>query len=183
MRQVRAWAGILALLVAWGQTTASAAEPDSPSWFQRVFGSSEADTPAPTAEATPPTPALSPREHAADVLTAAREEYLRRLAVCDRFREIALRSQNDHLLNQADRWEQQATEVYQRKIAHLPVSRLKPLPEENTDTALESRTLLDERLGTGVAVHPLNSVGGAGESRPAMRAEASIRGSLQGGNR
>lgn len=161
MRHVRAWAA-LALLTA-GATSVWGAEPESPGLFQRLFGSEEEPQVAPTPP--PPGPPVNPRDQASQVLETARDEWVRRMLVCDRFRMIALQNNDERMLAEIDALEQQATQLYHQKIAHLPVARLQPV---------ESRDVLDDRLGGGVAVNPLQSGAGVGLD-PTSRAENSIR--------
>lgn len=55
----------------------------------------------------------------------AREQatLLRRLAVCDQLRTVAARRQDDALMRRADALDEQAWDIYTRRIAHLPAGR------------------------------------------------------------
>ncbi len=48
------------------------------------------------------------------------EAFMRRMAVCDRLRQVALQSDNEALMRQADELEMRAQEIYRQKIADLP---------------------------------------------------------------
>jgi hypothetical protein len=119
----------------------------SPTWFGGLFSpkpkadEAKPDTPADKDSAKPTDgqsakpldkesakqlEAMQRRKPEADGLSVrAREEaaLLRRLAVCDQLKLIAVRTKDDALLNQADHLEEQAQAVYARRIASLPASR------------------------------------------------------------
>ncbi|HEY8505587.1 MAG TPA: hypothetical protein VIL46_13465 [Gemmataceae bacterium] len=168
MRAVRAWAAAAALLAAGAGASLCAAEPVNgrpKGLINYLFGKDKKPAAAAAPE-QPPAPRVSPREQAARQLQRAQAEYFRRLAVCDKFRLVALQTGDDALLRQAEALERQATEVYQQSIAHLPCSRLRPAEE-----------LLDERLGTGSAVNPLTSAARPDEGGETDRTrQASVNG-------
>jgi len=84
-----------------------------------------------------------------DVMTQAlrleQEAYQRRLDVCLKLRQVALKTNNESLANQADELEREATAVYHLRTAKLGVK-----------SALRgSMESLDRKLGTGIAETPL----------------------------
>lgn len=155
MRRLRAWGAALALLAAADAPPASADEPmakeavvrsdgaSSTSWYRRLFGGPDKPRQLPKDSARP-----QPKEAASKTLQEERAICLQRLAVCTRLREIAVETSNDALLKQADELEKQAFDLYCKKVAHLPGSRL---------TATDSATSIDPRLSPGVAARPLRS--------------------------
>ena len=152
MRRIGAWGISLALLCALG-VPARGAEPPSllpevrasdvglgVPWYRRLFGGAQKPT-----QTVPKNPQAVRREAAAKTLSEEQTIYLQRLAVCTRLREIALLSGDDGLVTQADDLEKQATELYHKKVAHLPGNRL---------TTLSAEGRLDAKLGTGIATDP-----------------------------
>jgi hypothetical protein len=153
MHRLGAWGGPAAVLtaaVALGVWTGDApAQPppmsgkpgEAPGLFGKMFGVPA--KPAPKREATP-------RGEAARQSDAQLQEelaaYYRRLAVCDRMREIAQESSDEALRAKAEGLEAQAFTLYQQRIAHLPASRVdKPRDPEAT---------LDGKLGGDAARSP-----------------------------
>lgn len=175
MRQVRAWAAACALLTV---SVTGSAQGDEPGLFSRMFGSEEKSEPEVKSETTSPakgsarpTPPPDPKAEAAEHLRIARDELTRRLELIDHCRLLALgRPDEADLLKRLDDMENQAMQVYDVKISHLPVARLQPARE------------LDSRLGQGVAVNPLTSTQQP-IGTPPMGSASLDRGSFQGGNR
>jgi len=62
-----------------------------------------------------------PSKHDQEVAALKREqaEYLRRLAVCDQLREVALKNNDDSLNRQADELQNQAWTIYSKHVASL----------------------------------------------------------------
>jgi hypothetical protein len=63
-------------------------------------------------------------EKAMGMRAQEQDKLLRRLAVCDQIRMMASKSDNDELLRQADRLDEQVRAAYARRIAHLPASHV-----------------------------------------------------------
>lgn len=112
-----AWAALLPLAERAGAADTPSAEA-KPGWFQRMAG------PAPK-PVTPPKPLPHPAEVAATQQSQEMASYLRRAAVCDRIRQIAMESGDDALMKQADALDKQAFNVYQQRVSNLPCSRVK----------------------------------------------------------
>jgi hypothetical protein len=132
-------------------------------WYRRLFGGAQKPT-----QIVPMNPKAVRREAAAKTLSEEQAIYLQRLAVCTRLREIALLSGDDGLVTQADDLEKQATELYHKRVAHLPGSRL---------TTLSAEGRLDAKLGTGIATDPLRSVSttSEGDEKSARGGRASAK--------
>jgi hypothetical protein len=175
MRRFGAW-GISLALLAVLSLPAGGAEPPSPvpevrssdvglsvPWYRRLFAGTQKPT-----QIVPSSSQATRREAAAKTLSEEQAVYLQRLAVCTRLREIALLSGDDGLVTQADDLEKQATELYHKKVAHLPGSRL---------TTLSAEGRLDTKLGTGIATDPLRSASAKseGEDRSARGGRVSAR--------
>ncbi|VTS08184.1 hypothetical protein [Tuwongella immobilis] len=170
------------------QAEQSTAQPQSQSWFQRTFGVGR--KPQPTARASAgfapngrplyvevPKPPVKPKEAPAPMpeapagvdveaktLNQMQADFLRRMEVITKFKELALLNNDEAAMKRAEEMERQALEVYQQKTAHLPIARLR---------ANESASPLDNPIGTGMAATPLNSpTQPRGEERPRT---ASIR--------
>jgi hypothetical protein len=81
---------------------------------------------------------------AAAAVERSREEatLLRRLAVCDQLKLIAIQNKDDDLLRQAEQLEQRVQAVYAEHIAHLPASQAVSVPS----SALKDK----DGRGTGV---------------------------------
>jgi hypothetical protein len=102
----------------------------SGSWFPFWSGSTDkADKKAsakPEKEVQPDltaTPARPRREEAAEERAREQAILLRRLAVCDQLRLIAMQKKDDHLLQQADQLDERTWQVYLQRIDHLPVGK------------------------------------------------------------
>jgi hypothetical protein len=65
---------------------------------------------------------------------------LRRMEVCDRLRMVALQTNNEELMRQADELEARAREIYRRHTAQLPISAQSlETPAQTTDKAPSRR--------------------------------------------
>lgn len=82
----------------------------------------------------------------AQALKLEQEAYQRRLDVCLKLRQVAVKNNDDGLLNKADELEREATAVY-----HLRTSKLGL--KSSLRGTLDS---LDRKLGTGIAETPLS---------------------------
>jgi hypothetical protein len=123
MHRPRAW-GILVVLAGLG-AAARASDPDegppvdkgNTAYHRWNGGSTERPKPP------PPPPAPSAKAKAQDTAAAllAQEEanFLRRQAVCDKLRRLALETGDDSLDKQADELEQKAQSVYKLRTARL----------------------------------------------------------------
>lgn len=111
--------------------------------FGKLFGKKEPPAPPPS-----PTPKLNPREQAAKTIIIEQQAHLQRLAVCTRLRELASETGNEELNRKADELEQEAYEVYNKRISHLPGTR-------GLDKVAEKS--LDRQLGRGIATDPIES--------------------------
>jgi hypothetical protein len=145
MRRLGSWgfevalvAGVLAA-AAWageekpaGRDSQQAAEDSGPKWTWggNLFGRKgkpvppkPAPKPAPETAKTPPKPS-KPAGGDAAVAERRREEaaFLRRLEVCDRLKEIAVRTNDTDLLRQAEQLSERAWATYSQHTAHLPGS-------------------------------------------------------------
>jgi len=175
MRRFGAWGISLALLCTLG-VAAGGAEPSSPvpevrasdvglgvPWYRRLFGGTQKPT-----QTVPVRSQAVRREAAAKTLSEEQAAYLQRLAVCTRLREIALLSGDDGLVTQADDLEKQATELYHKKVARLPGTRL---------TTLSAEARLDAKLGTGIATDTVHSTStkSEGDERSARSGRVSAK--------
>lgn len=143
-----------------------AAEPGSGSWLTRWWPFAKS---APKKPPQPQAPAgkIEKETPAAELPTVVRAretaECLRRVAVCDRLRAIALQANDNELLRKADQLENRAWEVYRQRTAHLPAG----------DVAADQR-LLDRHLGTDARLptrklEPASSSRSLGLNRRPMR--------------
>jgi hypothetical protein len=126
MRRICHSGAVAALLLAVAAGPAVAAEPAVP-WYQKWFG--WGGKPEPKGDKARADAGKQPTVRASDDnSTRAREEaeYLRRQAVCDRMRELAIEKQDEHLMQEADRLEAESSEVYTNRTASLPAPRLSP---------------------------------------------------------
>jgi hypothetical protein len=130
--------------------------PAKPGFFGKWFGGGDKAAAAAAEPAKPEPPRKPATSRAATDAAAerAREEadFLRRLAVSDRLRELALEKQDDALLQQADRLEEQARDLYTKRTAHLPSARAvaRRSPPRGTSAA----ELVDAYLDTAPAERP-----------------------------
>jgi hypothetical protein len=68
-------------------------------------------------------PQAAPEAKAAAARRLEEAALLRRLAVCDQLKVVALQTKDEVLLEQADRLDEQARAVYSQRIARLPASQ------------------------------------------------------------
>jgi hypothetical protein len=127
MDRLRAW-GILALLAALCGLPAAAAEPDEtvPANFDRgAMGFAKWNAGHPEPPKAPPVPpevaAAKQREKDTAAAMRAQEEanLLRRLAVCNRLREIAVQTGDETLEQKADELEKRAGAVFTARTTVL----------------------------------------------------------------
>jgi hypothetical protein len=167
MHRIRAW-GLAAAVAAAGATAAAAdpppraARPTQTTVVDKLFGKSKAKAepaPAPKADVPPGLPA----DVKAAALRDEQDAYERRMAVCLKFREIAVASGDESLHRQVDEMEQKAASLYHARVASLGLPKGRPAD------------VLDRQLGTGVAVTPLTAPAPptpAGPATAAARATA-----------
>jgi hypothetical protein len=132
MRGVTVWTLTAALALGAGADFCAAQEPgpgDSAAkggLFSGWFGKkADAARPAPAKEAGPPAEEARPAtvvETAAAVQAREKDALMRRLAVCDKLRIIALQSDpEDRVLERkADQLEERAQAIYRQRTARLP---------------------------------------------------------------
>jgi hypothetical protein len=126
MLRYRAWAAGFALSAG---ALAYAADPPAPRSGVRAVGG----TPK-TASLTPPS--ALPADLVQTALKAEFAAWERRVGVCLRLRQIALETNDEGLMRQADDLEQRANALYQARASALGVPKVKaPLPA--TAAALE----------------------------------------------
>jgi len=168
MRKVEAWGLAATLAMGLGAAVAGAAEDTAdggkakvPSWgptwqwkpFAAWFGAQEEKKtvekkPAPKAEVKEAKKPAAPAKPASVVNAAAaersREEaaLLRRLRACDKLKEIAMRTNDNDLLGQAEELEERAQTAYAQRTAHLQGGAGSFESDEKT---------LDRYLGAGKA--------------------------------
>jgi hypothetical protein len=157
MHRFRAW-GLSAALAAGAGAPALAADPPAAprpvtrptTLYAKLFGP-KPPAPGPSAAgqtAAAPMP-MSP-EAIGEALRQEQEACLRRVSVCDELRKVAAERNDESLVRRADEIERQAATVYNQRVAALGVPKVKvPLPEPSP------ASVLDKKLGTGVAVNPL----------------------------
>jgi hypothetical protein len=141
MRRLGVWGGLGAALLLGLGVTATAEEPADSTprpptpnngWYGHLFFSNARSAPAPVredkkADRKAAKPAEAPVKVAPVVDEAAqqrnREEaaFLRRLAVCDKLKQIAYQTSDEKLQRQAEQLDERVWEVYSARIAHLPV--------------------------------------------------------------
>lgn len=164
MYRFGAWGLSAALAAGAGTPTADAADPaprptearpaEAKPWYARmVGGDTKKEEPAPV----PPRPiayAPLPADALAEALRSEQDAYLRRLDVCGKLRQIAAGANDDAMLADADRLEQQATALYHQRVARLGVKGglrgMSPVPS----LVRTPGDVLDEKLGAGVAADP-----------------------------
>jgi hypothetical protein len=127
MRRLCVWTVTVLILAAPALARAGDPDDDSSSkgsWFSRLF-SGKSQAPAQPKEKKMDKNDAAERYAAsrkAAVVSQAREknEWLRRVAVCDKLRDIAALTNDDELLRKADQLDQRAWETYQKRTARLP---------------------------------------------------------------
>jgi hypothetical protein len=112
MRHRNVWAGGLALglgLCVVGITLGQEPAGSEGNWFTRLFAR-PAPRPAARKDAKEPVivPVVSPRV----VRAQAQADYLRRLEICDKLREIAFQNDDSELTHKADQLEQRAKDAF-----------------------------------------------------------------------
>jgi hypothetical protein len=119
MLRYRAWAAAVAL---GAGALAYAADPPAPRSGVRAVGGAPK-----TAPLTPPS--ALPGETVQAALKAESEAWERRVGVCLRLRQIALDTNDEALMRQADELEQRTNALYQARASALGVPKVKaPLP-------------------------------------------------------
>jgi hypothetical protein len=123
----------------------SDAAPAKTSWYARLWPwKSKAPAPKAKQEASPQAEAAQKRLaaiHAASALKArAMTDWTRRVAVCDRLREIAILTNDDELRRKADQLDQRAFAMYQQSTDNLPAASSASQADER---------ILERRLGAG----------------------------------
>jgi len=143
---------LLAAVSSWAAARAQDSSPDDSkavgkdnrSWWDRVFNDDDEWRPKkfrPHVEKAPEKkPVLAekklPSKHETEIAELKKEQaaYLRRLAVCDCLKEIALKTGDQSLARQAEQLDAQAYAVYSKHVAHLGV---KNIPAESTEDVLD----------------------------------------------
>ncbi|OWK35062.1 hypothetical protein [Fimbriiglobus ruber] len=139
-----------------GPRTATSDPPDTRPWYARLTGDGTSGSSTPKKPNGPKTfgdvPARPPvivgrldPVTLAEALKAEQDALQRRMEVCLKLREVAVKANDDKLLEQADALEKRATAVYHQRTARLGVKSALRSPVD----------ALDRRLGTGAAVDPL----------------------------
>lgn len=104
--------------------------------------------PAQTAKPKAPPPEAEieerPSEKAAERFQREQRAFLRRLAVCDRLRQVALQTNDDELLRRADELQEQAWSLCLERTGMVPV-------DEDEVASPADEEILDERLGGAVS--------------------------------
>ena len=136
MHRRAAW-GLCAALAAGAAAPALAADPapsESKPWYARLVGGDSKKPEEKTFGSTAAKPGVvyGPMDPAAlaEALKAEQAAYQRRLDVCLKLRQIAVRTNDDQLTEQADELERQATALYHARTAKLGVkAALRAAPE------------------------------------------------------
>jgi hypothetical protein len=160
MHRFRAW-GLSAALAAGAGAPAIAADPPTDprpavnrptTLYAKLFGPKPAAPGSAAAMRTPAAPVPLAPEALGDALRQEQEAYLRRVSVCCELRRVGAERNDDALVRQADEIERQAAALYNQRVAALGVPNVKaPLPEASP------ASVLDRKLGTGIAVNPLTA--------------------------
>ena len=153
MHRTAAW-GLSAALAAGAAAPAFAADPapsESKPWYARlVGGDSKKSDSEKTFAATPLRPPVvyGPMDPAAlaEALKAEQDAYQRRLDVCLKLRQIAARTNDERLTEQADDLERQATGLYHARTARLGVkAALRSVPDAADLTPAAAVTVVPPR--------------------------------------
>lgn len=104
----------------------------SNSWWSRWFGWGSRSTPTArasalnTLDAKPSTDPTRPKPFvdAASIRAMEEANLLRRMAVCDKLRELAIATGDSALERQADELDRQAEQLYKQRVSHLPNGKL-----------------------------------------------------------
>jgi hypothetical protein len=141
MHRRAAW-GLCAALAAGAVAPVVAADPapssESKPWYARLIGGESKKPEEKTFGDTAARPAVvyGPMDPATltEALKAEQSAYQRRLDVCLKLRQIAARTNDDQLAEQADDLERQATALYHARTAKLGVkAALRSAPEPAAD--------------------------------------------------
>jgi hypothetical protein len=146
MRRLGVWGGLgTAILLGLGTAAlaedpadgAAAPHPNN-GWYGHLFFSNDKPAPAPApvpvrndkkadrkGTKSPEAPAkVAPVvDEAAQQRNREEAAYLRRLAVCDKLKQIAYQTNDEKLQRQAEQLDERVWEVYSQRIANLPVGR------------------------------------------------------------
>jgi hypothetical protein len=143
MRRRLVWGWGAALLIGLATAGAAlagskddAAKPADTGWFSGWFGGKPAEPPAKKKDKPEPKEP-APVKPTPDRRAARNHEeavLLRRLAVCDKLKQVALQTGDGELDRQADQLDARAWEVYNQRVANLPGGR----PEDGLDKDLEN---------------------------------------------
>ena len=199
MRRVGSWGMTAALIVGLGGAVVFAGGPDNDvkpapkGWLSGLF----TDKPKPPAKVdkkpveTPPEMTPPSVELAAVERQRQENAMLRRMEVCDRLRAIALQSNNEALMHQAEELLMRAEELYRQKTAGLPMQ----MGAVASATKPPRRDKMP-REGSGMSLKDLNGGGARPQPQPnvfdtparlggnfAEREQAAINGTGMGGNR
>jgi hypothetical protein len=189
MRGVRLWGVTAALIVGLGGAVAAADGPDidvkaaAPKGLLSGLFSNKSKPPAKSAAKgksaeEPPAPLPS-----VDNLSAERQHYinafLRRMAVCDRLREVAQQTGNDALEEQANQLEDRATEIFRRQTNGLPAPAPTVLrkPREANEPYHVMKTMAEDKLAPPPSLRDTRSLDGNMDQRE----QAILNGSSMGG--
>lgn len=166
MHRFGAWGLSAALAAGAGAPSADAADAaprpsearpaESKPWYARLTGGGDTtkkDAPPPAAPRLPAVGPLS-ADAVAEALRSEQDAYLRRLDVCGKLRTIAAQANDDALLAEADRLEQQATALYHQRVARLGVKGGSRGAYPVTPSLSSPADVLDAKLGSGVATDP-----------------------------
>lgn len=142
MHRRAAW-GLSFALAAGATAPALAADPapsESKPWYARLVGSDSKKPEEKTFGNTGARPGVvyGPMDPAAltEALKAEQAAYQRRLDVCLKLRQIAVRTNDDKLTEQADELERQATALYHARTAKLGVkAALRTAPDADVRPA------------------------------------------------
>jgi hypothetical protein len=85
------------------------------SWFSRLFGRTTPASEAKDSKEVKVVPAVSP----AKVRAQAEANYMRRLEVCDKLREVAMQNGDQELLNRVDQLQTRAKDAYVQRTNRL----------------------------------------------------------------
>jgi hypothetical protein len=112
-------------------------------WFSRLFGRT-APVPEPKEEKTVPVVSR------AAVLTQAKADFLRRLEVCDKLRDIALQNNDSELLNRVEQLQTRAKDAYIQRTNHVG----------STSDSFDEQTLARNLAPKGASLTPLTATAG-----------------------
>jgi hypothetical protein len=121
--------GMVGAAEAQALTNADLDQP-KPSWFQRLWPFHKKKTPPPASVLKGPVESAAARR--------AREtaDFLRRMAVCDKLKDIAFQTNDEELLRKAEQLDQRALAVYQQHSGQVASGGLQA-----------DERILDRRLG------------------------------------